>query len=124
MFCSSCGKENEADARFCIHCSEELQNAASDVKPIPLKVVCNDAGLDLVLPPNKYAIWAYYLGVASILCGPPVGIPALTCGIMALESDREHPNRSSRFHAWIGIVFSVLSMLFTMLFILISIILD
>jgi len=55
---------------------------------------------------NPKALWAYYLGVFSLIpCfGIPLGVAALVLGIKGLKVSALQPERGGKAHAWIGIV--------------------
>ena len=73
---------------------------------------------------NPYALIAYYVGIASLLSciiPLPVGIVAVVLGIIGLKKRAENPVIKGSVHAWIGIVFGVLTTL-TSIFAIIMII--
>ena len=55
---------------------------------------------------NPAALFAYYLGVLSVLpvIGAFFGVPAFILGIVGLENRRRTPVIKGSVHAWIGIV--------------------
>jgi len=53
---------------------------------------------------NGFALWSYYLGVFSLLCGLLLGLPALVLGIKGLQVAAHHPEARGKVHAWVGIV--------------------
>jgi len=64
-------------------------------------------GLNLIIPyKNVRALTAYYLGVFSAIpvLGVPLGLAALTLGILGLRFRRKNPEAGGVVHAWIGIV--------------------
>jgi len=61
---------------------------------------------------NPKALTAYYLGILSLLCcfgGLPLGIVPFVLGIQGLRDRRRNPIIKGSVHAWIGIVFGVIS---------------
>lgn len=59
---------------------------------------------------NPPALISYYMGIASLLfCF--LGIPAVILGIMGLNKYKETPQVKGVVHAWIGIVFGVMTTL-------------
>ena len=99
MFCYRCGKANEDDNRFCKYCG-------TMIRP-PAVVVPEDLNY---FPPNPDALWAYYLGIASLLCGI-TGIPAIGMGIRGLRYAKLHPEARGEVHAWVGIIGGALTVL-------------
>lgn len=99
MFCYRCGKANEDDNRFCKYCG-------TMIRP-PAVVVPEDLNY---FPPNPDALWAYYLGIASLLCGI-TGIPAIVMGIRGLRYAKLHPEARGEVHAWVGIIGGALTVL-------------
>ena len=86
MFCYRCGKANEDDNRFCKYCG-------TMIRP-PAVVVPEDLNY---FPPNPDALWAYYLGIASLLCG--------------IRYAKLHPEARGEVHAWVGIIGGALTVL-------------
>ena len=73
-----------------------------------------DGGISTLIPyRNPKALAAYYLGFFSLIC--VVGIApapfAIVLGIMGVLTARAKPEAKGTVHAWIGIVFGVLSLL-------------
>ena len=105
MYCRYCGKMIEEDAAFCRFCGG-AQNSQG-------KVVVNldqASGLDMLIPPNTMALWAYYLGIFSLLCFI-VAIPAFVTGILGVRHANEHPEAKGKIHAWVGIILGALGIL-------------
>ena len=100
MFCSSCGKENDANARFCSSCGRTIQAP---------NVVVQESNW---IPKNSYALFSYYLGFASVFFCILTGIPAVILGFIALRKARETPSLKGENHAWVGIILGALSVLF------------
>ena len=93
MFCSYCGRDIADDVRFCLHCGNRVNGT-------PVVV---DSGLSTFIPNNKYALWAYYLGIFSLLCGI-TAIPAFITGILGVKYANGHPEARGAIHAWVGII--------------------
>lgn len=95
MYCSRCGAEVSEHSRFCTKCgfSMNTQNVVLEV----------DQGMGAFIPKNGAALWAYYLGVFSIVCFL-LSIPALICGILGVKFANEHPEAKGKAHAWVGII--------------------
>ncbi len=105
MYCRYCGKMIEEDAAFCRFCGG-AQNSQG-------KVVVNldqASGLDMLIPPNTMALWAYYLGIFSLICFV-ASIPALVTGILGVRHANAHPEAKGKVHAWVGIVLGALGIL-------------
>lgn len=100
MFCRRCGQENQDDVVRCVSCGEQLRDPAA-----PRYVVDTELG-GLVPYKNAQALWAYYLGVFSLLplFGIFLGIAAAFLGVRGLGFVRRHPEAKGRVHAWVGIV--------------------
>jgi hypothetical protein len=67
----------------------------------------SNSGLNLIIPyKNVRALTAYYLGVFSVIpiLGMPLGLAALTLGILGLRFRRKNPEAGGAVHAWIGIL--------------------
>lgn len=62
---------------------------------------------------NPHALIAYYLGIVSLLpmIGVPFGVAAVILGFMGLSRRKQNPVIKGSVHAWIGIVFGMLSIL-------------
>ncbi|HEV8058806.1 MAG TPA: hypothetical protein VGP68_02980 [Gemmataceae bacterium] len=72
-----------------------------------------DGGISTLIPyRNPKALAAYYLGFFSLIC--VVGVApapfAIVLGIMGVLTARANPEAKGTVHAWIGIVFGVLSL--------------
>lgn len=103
MFCRRCGKEVAADAAFCPSCGMKIGRS------------CHvSSGLGFFLPKNAAALWAYYLGIASLL--PPIGIltcvPAFVMGVIGVRRAMLRPELKGGIHAWTGIVLGALALAF------------
>jgi hypothetical protein len=62
---------------------------------------------------NPHALIAYYLGILSLLpiIGVPFGLASVILGFMGLSRRKKNPVIKGSVHAWIGIVFGMLSIL-------------
>lgn len=106
MFCSKCGQELADGSTFCSKCG----------KPVNSPVVVVNDGLGGLIPRNVLALWSYYLGIFSLICGI-TSIPAIVTGVMGLNYAKEHPEAKGAIHCWVGIIVSLFSLLFVILFI-------
>ena len=79
------------------------QHGGQSMPSVPTE---GDATGGIIPYKNLPALFAYYLGVFSLL--PCVGlflaIPALVLGIMGLRKRKQNPAVKGSVHAWIGIV--------------------
>lgn len=112
MYCQNCGKEMGADARFCSACGASLGQRA---------VVVDDATA-FFIPNNYWALWAYYLGLASLICGFLAGIPAFAAGIKGLQFAKRNPQARGKIHAWFGILAGGVMFLLNVVFLILIII--
>ena len=55
-------------------------------------------------PNNSWALWAYYLGLASLICGIFAGIPAFVAGVKGVQFAKKNPQAKGAIHAWFGIL--------------------
>jgi len=90
--CPHCGEPMDIDVEICPACGEN-----PDMPPTP------DVG-GLIPVRNPAALWAYYLGVFSLLPCFPIGIAAFICGLYGLRRVRENPRVHGRVHAWVGVI--------------------
>lgn len=101
--------------------------APPSAAPPPLSKVApeGDATGGIIPYKNPQALIAYYLGLFSIIpvLGFFLAIPALFLGFSGLKKYRENPVIKGTVHAWIGIVFSVISICYH-LFIALAILLS
>jgi|WetSurMetagenome_2_1015567.scaffolds.fasta_scaffold851842_1 hypothetical protein len=102
LFCTKCGQQNQDNNYKCTRCGYQLHAASQ-----PGYVVASDNTLGGLIPyKNARALWAYYLGVFSLIpfLGIPFGIAAMVLGIKGLHYVRLHPEAKGKAHAWIGII--------------------
>jgi len=69
--------------------------------------VASDNTLGGLIPyKNAQALWAYYLGVFSLIpfLGIPLGVVAMVLGLKGLNYAKLHPEAKGKAHAWIGII--------------------
>ena len=92
MYCIKCGKSIPEKSIVCPFCG-----AAQTFSE------CSDISSSW-LPNNNMALLAYYLGIASLLCGLITGIAAVITGIKGLAFAQAHPDAKGKVHAWVGIV--------------------
>lgn len=99
MYCPSCGKASNVNARTCPSCGARLSGH-------PAKNT--DAALKHLLPirTSAWAIAAGYLGLLSplMIFAPP----AIICGITALVRINKRPGLRGHVRAWVGIVMGLL----------------
>jgi len=95
MYCSNCGKQIADDAAYCSGCG-----AAQKKDP---RIVQADPGCGVFIPPNTSALWAYYLGIFSLVCGL-LALPAFIMGICGVRYANRHPEARGKVHAWVGII--------------------
>ena len=120
MFCPKCGQKNQENNFKCTQCGFILHGP-----PQTQYVAVDDGTLGGLIPlKNAHALWAYYLGVFSLVpCfGLPLGIAALVLGIKGLKFARQHPDAKGEVHAWIGIVLGSLCATVNMLLVAVPII--
>jgi hypothetical protein len=81
---------------MCRYCGEELQPAANDQVAhwIPYR--------------NPPALFAYYIGIFSLIPCFPLGMIAFVLGIIGLMKARREPEVRGAVHAWVGIVMGFL----------------
>lgn len=108
MFCPSCGSVNNDSAQFCASCGQPMNQQPR--QPQQPQVVVED-GVSALIPRNTAALWAYYLGVASLACCILAGIPAMIMGFKALNNAKENPALKGENHAWVGIILGGLSVI-------------
>lgn len=92
MYCIKCGKSIPEQSIVCPFCSaSQTLGECSDVSSV-------------WLPNNNMALLAYYLGIASLLCGLLTGVAAVITGIKGLAFARINPDAKGKVHAWVGIL--------------------
>ncbi|OQA80644.1 MAG: hypothetical protein BWY31_03952 [Lentisphaerae bacterium ADurb.Bin242] len=106
MFCAKCGQELAEESLFCSKCG----------KSVNAPVVILRDGFDVFIPRNVLALWSYYLGIFSLLCGI-TSLPAIVTGIMGLNYAKKHPEAKGVVHCWVGIIVSIFSLLLMAFFI-------
>lgn len=107
MFCVQCGQELAAESAFCSRCG----------KAVTAPVVIVRDGLDFFIPRNTLALWSYYLGIFSLLCGL-TSLPAIVTGVMGLAYAGKHPEAKGVVHCWVGILVGAFSLLLFLAFFL------
>ena len=113
MFCQKCGTQVQDGSRFCPKCGSAIGSQT-------VVVVNDDSGLGILIPRNTLALWAYYLGIFSLLCGI-TAIPALITGILGLRYAKQHPEARGAIHAWVGIIIGGIALLLFLFIFIISI---
>lgn len=102
MSCPQCQSPNQPGAQFCSNCGQALTSYR--VAPVPESD--SDGALKSIIPyKNSPALIAYYLGLFSILplIGIPLGIAAVTLGILGLRKLKAEPRVKGKAHAYVGI---------------------
>ena len=113
MFCQKCGTQVQDGSRFCPKCGSAIGSQT-------VVVVNDDSGLGILIPRNTLALWAYYLGIFSLVCGI-TAIPALITGILGLRYAKQHPEARGAIHAWVGIIIGGIALLLFLFIFIISI---
>jgi len=104
MYCRYCGKMIEENAAFCRFCGSGQNSQKVVVK------LDQASGLDMLIPSNTMALWAYYLGIFTLVCFI-AAIPAFVTGILGVRYANEHPEAKGKVHAWVGIILGALGIL-------------
>lgn len=99
--CLGCGASMEPAARFCPGCGRP--RAALPLST-PKQPEQGDATGGVIPYKNVPALFAYYLGVFSLIPCFPLGIAALILGIVGLRRVKANPAIRGTVHAWIGII--------------------
>lgn len=102
IFCPKCGERNRENNFKCTRCGFVLHGPTQ-----PQPVVSDDSTMGGLIPyKNAQALWAYYLGIFSLLpcIGIPLGVTALILGIRGLNYANLHPEVRGKAHAWTGII--------------------
>lgn len=108
IYCTKCGQQNPENFHSCARCGAMLHEGS---RP---QYVVSDSGLGGLIPyRNAFALWAYYLGVFSLIpCfGIPLGIAAFITGIMGLRRANRQPQMGGKGHAWAGIILGLVSVI-------------
>jgi hypothetical protein len=107
IYCPACGLPNLENNFRCTNCGSELH------QPVATAVLVEDPLLTLIPLKNLPALWAYYLGVFSLIpCfGVFLGIAAIVLGFMGTAHARKHPEARGAIHAWAGILLGLLVLL-------------
>ena len=113
MFCPKCGNQMDEGSKFCPKCGNQMGSAQT-------LAVDDSSGLGILIPRNTLALWAYYLGIFSLLCGI-TAIPALITGILGLRYAKQHPEARGAIHAWVGIIIGGIALLLFLFILIISI---
>lgn len=78
----------------------------------PQEAIQGDSTGGVIPYKNPHALIAYYLGILALIpvIGVPFGLASVILGFMGLSRRKQNPVIKGSIHAWIGIVFGVLSM--------------
>ena len=101
LVCPRCGWINDPRNWQCQRCGLPFQ----PTQPRPTSDSTYD-GLSILVPyKNKRAMFAYYLGVFSVipLIGIVFGLFAVISGVIGLRYAKAHPEAKGKVHCWIGI---------------------
>ncbi len=107
IFCAKCGERNDENNYKCTACGFVLRGRQQ-------YVVTSEEGFGGLVPyKNAQALWAYYLGIFSLIpcLGLPLGIAAIILGIKGVRNARQQPQVRGKVHAIIGIVLGGLCLL-------------
>ena len=90
--------------------------AAPRQGPRPVADGGDDAVSTIIPYKNAAALTAYYLGLFSCLplLGLPMSIVALVLGVKGLKAVKRSPQVHGTAHAWVGLVFGTLGLLFNL----------
>ena len=102
MFCPKCGQQNRENNFKCTRCQFILHGPTQ-----PQYVAADDSTMGGLIPyKNAKALWAYYLGIFSLIpcIGVPLGIAALVLGVKGLKYAELHPEAKGKGHSWTGII--------------------
>jgi hypothetical protein len=105
MYCPKCGRPNDDNSFRCTACGEIIQ-------PVSQPAVVADDSINALFPTrNPSALWAYYLGIFSLIpcLGILLGIPAFILGLKARRFAMQNPQAKGGIHAWVGIIVGGLS---------------
>lgn len=102
IYCPRCGRRNLENNFKCEGCGFVLHGPA----PPPAAAGADYTFGGLIPYRNSRALWAYYLGVFSLIpfLGIPLGFAALVLGILGLKYAKAHPEARGKIHAWTGII--------------------
>ena len=78
----------------------------------------------LIPSKNPQALWAYYLGIFSLIpcLGLLLCVPAFVLGILGLRYGCLHPEAKGKIHAWVGIILGGLCTAGYIIFIVLSVV--
>ena len=100
LYCAQCGEKNGQNDYRCARCGALLH-------PAPRPVSTGGDPFQALIPyKNAQALWAYYLGVFSLITvlGAPLALAALVLGIRGLAHFKSHPEAGGRAHALTGVI--------------------
>lgn len=102
IFCAKCGQKNPDNNYKCSKCGAVLHFA-----PAPRYAAQDDGTMGGLIPyKNQKALWAYYLGIFSLIpcLAIPLGITGFAMGLQGLDHAKAHPEAKGQGHAWTGII--------------------
>jgi ribosomal protein S27E len=104
IYCVACGTKNSENNFRCVQCGAVLHESSAPAARV------EDPLLSLVPYKNASAVWAYYLGVFSLIpCfGVFLAIAAIVMGFLGLGNASKHPEAKGKVHAWVGILLGIL----------------
>jgi hypothetical protein len=104
IYCVACGTKNSENNFRCVQCGAMLHESSAPA------VRVEDPLLALVPYKNASAVWAYYLGVFSLIpcIGVLLAIAAIVMGALGLGNATKHPEAKGKVHAWVGIILGML----------------
>jgi hypothetical protein len=100
-------EDDEIEREPCPHCGRRILVTATICRFCggnPDMPLAGDSLGGMIPYRNPSALWAYYLGIFSLLPCFPLGIVAVVLGFKGLKLANERPLAHGRVHAWIGIV--------------------
>jgi hypothetical protein len=106
VFCQKCGQQNKENNFKCTRCGFVLHSPTQ-----PQYIITDDNTMGGLIPSrNPRALWAYYLGIFSLLpcIGIPLAVAAIILGISGLKYANLHPEVKGKVHAWVGVVLGIL----------------
>lgn len=107
IYCAKCGLENAENNFKCTKCGCALHET-----PKPQYIVKTDNTMGGLIPyKNAKSLWAYYLGVFSLIpcLGIFIGTAAVIMGFYGLKFYKANPEAGGKAHSITGIVLGGIS---------------